>query len=198
MRLVERNRDLLLTVADIIDADPARYDQSVWLDNADNFADDAGTVDVDHPSIHACETRACIAGHALLAATPLYVVDSIVRDMVDDAVSRYRRYYGDDATDRPARVAIDMAGVLERLTTTYYRRGIAGSAADLLGLTDGEAGRLFDGEWRPLRDLDVPAALRALADGADVADVTHIDDDMSDDEPDDDDTSYRCDCPICR
>lgn len=45
-------------------------------------------------------------------------------------------------------------------------------AASILGLADDDARLLFDAAWKPRSDLTVPDALRAIADGATVDEVT--------------------------
>ena len=71
---------------------------------------------------------------------------------------------------------------LQWITNSYYGQedvsplaGFFEAGSNLLGLTGKETMILFDAGWTPREGLTVPAALRAIADGAEIADVTDTD-----------------------
>lgn len=96
---------------------------------------------------NSCNTTACVAGHALLA-------------------SGYRLTQLQIFVDSNGKAIPDAAGVIREL------------AGNLLGLDANEAAILFDAEWEPRQDLGIDLAERvrkalyAIADGADIEDVT--------------------------
>lgn len=63
-----------------------------------------------------------------------------------------------------------------------WRNGVAATARDLLGLTDGERYNLFVESWKPHAGLSVPDALRKIAGGASIADVSREYDDEDDED----------------
>jgi len=58
------------------------------------------------------------------------------------------------------------------VATSRGDRTVREEAQRLLGLTDNEADVLFDAEWAPRSGMTVPEALRLLADGVFLSEVT--------------------------
>lgn len=159
--MLNRNVDLLRTVAMRIEDDPDSYNQDQWV----------------------CESACCIAGHGLLASGNYNIVGTnyhqygFVRSQNDiSAVSglnvrtaivenlnaiRYDigKYYW-DASDGDS-----VFGIMSI-------NDIHVEATDALGLTNDEADILFDQSWRPNCHLTVPQALEKLAGGSSIEEVT--------------------------
>lgn len=68
-----------------------------------------------------------------------------------------------------------IAGWADRLSGYDDPLVAPSNAEERLGLTLDEGSVLFDEAWRPAEGLTVPDALRKLAGGADLEDVTHED-----------------------
>lgn len=197
-----RNAALLREIADVIDTKPGRYNQSRWEgwytnDGCDFVADWdligwGSTAPVEQGVAHVlevtdpnagCGSTFCIAGWAIaLSATP----DELKRAA---QACVYEDVNGAEFVDYTNHDIALCAIVGERLGLHAIHSVVAGA---LLGLTLHERS-LFDGEWQPAgTDEDDPyndphlvaAALRRLADGASLGDVTFDPDGYFDDDED--------------
>lgn len=186
---MERNTALLRRIADVIEAKPGRYYQSSWegwydadghdLVNRDlvGFGATAPTeqgvahlLEVSDPNA-GCGSTFCIAGWAVaLSAT-----DDELKQAAQACVET--TYGGREIVDYAYHDTHLCRIVAERLGVDNTFSTVGGT---LLGLQPGER-YLFDGEWQPAGTDEederndprlVAAALRALADGAPVEDVT--------------------------
>lgn len=154
---------LLNFVADAIEAEPLRYNQSYWV----TYFNAPGAPDVEYfrpsevdlyNSSTLCGTAYCVAGWALVLAGVCIAPPASEADLGLEAASP------------------DEAGRLEDL-------GFTGVAAELLGLPYGVAFLLFSDDWLPRHaySMDPPEvkaryaaeALRALASGSSLAEVTN-------------------------
>lgn len=152
-----RNALLLHRVAFQIEKHPEKYDQTTWgkLGESDSLGRRFSETDT---VANFCGTHACIAGWAAVLELNTAVT----------AIERQRVRGGYDPL--PLEDAVSQAV----RDVTGYSQTIMGYAQQALGLTTDEANVLFAGEWRPNEDegYDVPRALRELAEGADIGDVT--------------------------
>lgn len=141
--MAARNAEALNRLANYIARHPERYNQGRWGWTAIPDAADRERVNVKE-----CGSTQCIAGHAARQAgwTPLVVIDG-------------------DSLD------IDWESV--RLPGQRVFRHVSAVARKELGLTPRESAILFAGGWKPSEGRTVQWALRQLAKGASIEDVTH-------------------------
>lgn len=161
-----RNRPLLYAIAARIETEPESYDQSKWVETmrADGLPVTASFLQEPPEVFEHCQTKACIYGHALLLGAP---------EFIELHPSRF---------NRPTYLTIDRAAVelaRQQMENAYHDADCDGANTDyvvhgaqLLGLTIDECYGLFSEHWEPRAGLTVPQALRAIADGATVEDVS--------------------------
>lgn len=144
---MKRNTDALLDLAKVVEKANRKgaYDQFTWGETS--IVRPGDDVDV---SVRDCQTSHCLAGHAVVGAGFL----------PHASVSPYDRQ----------KVYVDWEWV--RKPTGRKFRHTPNEARKILGLTKREATILFSGEWRPKSPLSVPGALRKLAKGASIYEVT--------------------------
>lgn len=159
-----RNATLLREIADKIETHPERHHQESWATGVFNIdsqlaygeggpsdwfvtADGDDIQASDTPSL--CGTAHCIAGWAMRLAGW-----TVVWRTEDDG------WYLD---------WIDTNG------NVNHTPNHANIGARLLGLDVVDAAQLFSTSWGPPAGMTVPDALRAIADGADIDDVTRHD-----------------------
>ena len=128
--MTERNTALFDQIADLIEADPTRYDQETYGDGDNGLQD----LVVDDKVLH-CGTAHCIAGWAAVAEGYYPVINPY-----GPSWSVVSRTPGVDIKDRTLFQDVDLV------------------AANLLGLDLSEAYTLFDSDWLPesIRDLEDP------------------------------------------
>lgn len=170
-------KTLLLAIADLVEEFPHLHDQEHWE-----------TLPEEEP----CGTKACIAGWACILGTDDFKQKSLkVGDADEKGIfwipkKRVLREY--EGMEQDVVEDLSYSGRINRLSNSYY----SSTGAELLGLDGYESDLLFHGEGRPRDDMSVSEALRAIANGADVADVWT---DGTDDDYDGDDS---CNCDSCR
>jgi hypothetical protein len=119
------------------------------------MGDAVDETDPDHPTLHVCGTRACIAGTA--------IIESATEEQISKTLLNARDRDG-DFNDY---LFIEHLGFL---VAGDSNPGTAGRI--LLGLDPSEAKRLFHSDWEPREDLTVAQALELLADGATAAEIS--------------------------
>ena len=156
-----RNTKLFYLIAEAIEERPEMHSQSSWFGFVVGGGIDLQEVFVAGRQV-TCGTTQCIAGWALALEGRVLGVNT---DEVDpEYVPRLGEYVevdalhgGTDPFDDRQRAALALAP----------GRGYDIVAAQLLGLTEAEAERLFY-ECDPFESIDWPAALRDIGDGSDV------------------------------
>lgn len=172
------NSELLRKVADYIEDDPRRYNQSAWFEVGLSYDIDEILNSLPEEvrerflveeqieaKDHWCKTHACIAGNAAILAGKVKVVlkdrshwmqPHVDMVLVEDFVENDYTYYAGEEAAR-------CAGALGR---------------EVLELTEWQSAILFSGDWRPVildesnRASATAQALRRLADGALISEVT--------------------------
>jgi len=140
------NSELLLQIADAIEAKPELYDQGTW-----------GTYDE-------CGTKACIAGWA-----------TSLSGYYPTVVKGWNRETGEPKS----------FFTYEKISKKKFQESswnnesvwpVDTIAEQLLDLSAEESMDLFEETWEPAGEYTVPEALRALASGVPLEDVTHYPD----------------------
>lgn len=199
--MTERNRKLFYEIADVIEAKPSRYYQGSWegwydtcgheLVNRDLVGYNATApteqgvahlLEVTDPNA-GCGSTFCIAGWAIALSATDDELKQAAQACVDTTIA------GRKVVDFAFHDSHLCRIVAERLGVVNSYSMVGGT---LLGLQPDER-YLFDGEWQPAGTDEedgrndprlVAAALRALADGASVEDVTFDPDGLFDDDRD--------------
>lgn len=187
---MQRNADLLRKIADVIERNPDRYYQGSWesfygetedgttvLDGLYHRTPDEAVEFVTEMAAPeaTCGTTFCIAGWAVaLTATKAEHREASRRCVYEDSYGKHFDYGAHDVRLRD--VVAERVGV--------YGASWADLGRHLLGLDRSEVS-LFDGEWRPatwgssdsheLTAKQVAEALRALADGASLTEISYRD-----------------------
>jgi hypothetical protein len=145
--------DTLREVADIIELAPHLYDQGDW----GNPYDVDVNVQIDG---YTCGSTHCIAGWvvALHGWRP--------RDMWEDETGTYGDWSSIQKGDEFSAPWHEAVGLLEMPNLNY-----SGEERSMLG-SEQRTYDLFDGGWKPKDGLSVPDALRMLADGASIQEVS--------------------------
>lgn len=170
--MTERNALLLHRVAYKVDKFPERHYQSSWasLDRMPEPGEDPSNF---------CGTRGCIAGWASMIDLDGKLVPILDKARAE-AIATYERRKANglvndwETPERPnLEEVINDAIRVEADADNTEASTIHGYAQEKLGLTDDEANVLFGGSWKPRdHDMSVGDALRELAEGASIADIT--------------------------
>lgn len=143
-----KNTELLLQAADHFERFPERHNQGEWFRPAAMAFGPVYELAEGVPTEDdLCGTVCCIAG-LLVALSPDWDICISGRRASPQRVERGERF-------GPSRSAL-------------WRE----AGAEILGLNEADAARLFDGSWRPLAGLSLPEALRLLARGTSVSAVS--------------------------
>lgn len=150
---MERNAAMLRKVGDHIASEPDRYNQSVWAQLDTSNEKHKGSVMIDGvttPTINIeCTSTCCVAG------TAAYFSPDVVSWIATDSYRPHADY---------------------ALTAEGEIKLIMDVGREALGLDEEDARTLFSESWRPVGEgtlhENVRDALYALADGADIYDVT--------------------------
>lgn len=155
-----RNVELFRKVADAIEREPDRYNQRTWL-SLDNQITTLAA-----PLEH-CKTVCCVAGHAIMESTSTEEWDSAVSTALRHMAVIHKMGVDDPRLLKD--ITLDHV-IIKNLIGEDH--SIPKRAAELLGLSNEEADFLFAENWEPESDLSVSDALRQLADGAELCDVS--------------------------
>lgn len=178
------NRELMYKVADKIEKDKALYDQGNWFNAALRYdieqiekvltpeqlaelQSEEGLI-LDESQYHWCRTTACIAGHTMfLSGKAGYLIRDTYSPSQRVVVVATEDIYVDEPTMHWNARTIPKGHHVADFAAPIARRE--------LDMPAWQAKRLFDGDWKPREGMTVPEALRALADGAKLSEVTSRD-----------------------